>query len=65
MGVPSLLACVVCKEVGVDVVVGLGTGGVYVYPRAGVKMGRVEAVERSFVREVTVESCWMLASRTP
>lgn len=64
MGVVSLLVCVVCK-LPAAVEVDLGTGGMYVWPRAGVKMGRVEAVESILVRDVTVDNCSLLASRSP
>ena len=54
IGVPSLLACVAGRlEPGVKF---LFTGGKYVWPSEGVKVGREDAVESSFVREVTVES---------
>lgn len=54
IGVPSLLAWVAWR---LELAVGFfGTGGRYVWPSEGVKLGREEAVESSFVREVTVES---------
>jgi hypothetical protein len=54
MGVLSLLLCVGC--VLVVAVKGLDVGGRYVWPREGVKSGRGDAVERSLVRQETVES---------
>lgn len=54
IGVPSLLAWVAWKlEPGVGI---FDTGGRYVWPSDGVKLGREDAVESSLVREATVES---------
>ena len=54
IGVPSLLAWITWRfEPGVGLV---DTGGRYVWPTEGVKLWREDAVESSFVREVTVES---------
>lgn len=64
IGVVSLLACVACRLPAAEEV-GLGTGGMYVYPSAGVKIGRVEAEESIFVRELTVESYFLLAISPP
>ena len=38
-------------------------GGRYVLPSEGVKTGNAEAVDSSFVRQVTVESCMALFSQ--
>lgn len=51
----SPLACVVGRlDPGLALLV---EDGRYVWPMAGVKLGRVETVESIFVKEVTVESC--------
>ena len=55
IGVLSMLVCVACRLVVVET--DFGTGGMYVYPSAGVKMGSAAAVDSILVRDVTVESC--------
>ena len=50
----SLLCCV-SWALGADLVA-FGAGGMYVWPRDGVKIGKTDAVESSLVSEVTVES---------
>ena len=54
IGVPSLLGWVAWKlELG-EAFFAIGTG--YVWPVAGVKCGKEDAVDRSLVSDVTVES---------
>jgi hypothetical protein len=50
----SLLACE--GWVPADAEGCFGTGGMYVYPRDGAKIGREDAIERNFVRDVKADS---------
>jgi hypothetical protein len=51
----SLLAWLSCRSDGLERS-NLG-GGKYVWPRAGVKFGRVDAVETNLLRDEKIESC--------
>lgn len=56
IGVFSLLCCRDCCCCWPAASSDLGTGGIYVCPYEGEKIGSGDAVERTFVRDVTVES---------
>lgn len=56
MGVLAMLCWPDCWPPGRDASRDLGTGGMYVWPYEAEKMGKGDATERAFVREVTVES---------
>lgn len=57
MGVSATLCWSDCCTPGRDDSRALGTGGMYVWPYEGEKMGNGDAAERAFVRDVTVDSC--------
>ena len=55
IGVLSLLYWLGCV---LDPEVGFFTAGIeYILPSEGVKVGKLDAVESNWVRDVTVESC--------